>query len=355
MNLKTLFAAALLSGFAAPVCAEELAETEPLRATNCLQSANSLNNVAKTVKNLADSIEIHGYIQGGYDYQSSDNANTFDFKRAIVWAKANITDKWSFMYMHNFKASTLEFYTTYSFCKAFNVRLGQYKHSLSMENAMSPSKLELIDCYSQAVSYMAGYTDPLTGNWGGRDQGLLLYGQAGNTGLKYELGIMNGQGINQKDKNREKDFILKLDYRVCDPLRIVVSGQIGRGHAVDSSSVNIIAKNQNYKRNRLTAGFEYIGKPFSLRAEWLKGWDNAIQSQGVYATAMVPVCKKVEAVASYDYLTRNIHSDLQQSNYTIGLQYWFFHRCRLQAQYTRCCPGNAKDYNKLQLQTQIYF
>lgn len=355
MKFKILLAAALIAGAAAPLCAEELTENNQQENKQETELSNNLLNVIKGAENLASRIEINGYVQGGYDYQSSDNSNTFNYKRAIVWAKAKITDKWSFLYMHDFKASSLEYYTAYSFNKALNVRMGQFKNSLSMENAMSPSKLEIINCYSQPVMYMTGFNDPLVGPQGGRDIGLMIYGEAGNTGLKYELGVMNGQGINKNDGNREKDFILKLDYSVCPGLRIVTSGQLGRGHAIADSPYNGIHKDQNYKRNRLTAGFEYVSKPLSLRAEWLKGWDGCVQSQGVYATAQAPVCNKLDAIASYDYLSRNTHSDLQQANYAVGLQYWFYKRCRIQAQYTRCCPGNAKDYNMVQFQTQVFF
>lgn len=351
MKLKSILAAALLTiAPAIAVCAEELNENE----TN--NSTTTLNDVIKAAGTVAEKIQINGYAQGGYEYNSSDNSNTFDFKRTIVWAKAQITDKWSFLYMHDFKASSLEYYTAYSFNKALNVRMGQFKNSLSMENCMSPSKLELVNCYSQSVMWMTGFTDPLIGPQGGRDLGLLIYGQAGNTGLKYELGIMNGQGINKKDGNPEKDFILKLDYKVADPLRIVVSGQIGRGHAIALNPANPDIKiGDNYKRNRLTAGAEYASKPFTMRAEWLKGWDGAVQSQGVYATAQAPVCSKVDAVASFDWLDKNTKLNMRQANYTVGLQYWFFNKCRIQAQYTRCCPSFGKDYNMVQVQTQVGF
>ena len=311
---------------------------------------------AEVIDNLAGRIHINGYMQGGYDYQSSDNQNSFNFKRAIVWAKADITDRWSFTYMHDFKASSLEYYTAYRVHKALNLRLGQFKTSLSMENPMSPSKLELIDSYSQPVKYLVGFTDPLIGAQGGRDLGFLVYGDICNTGLKYELAVMNGQGINKNDGNSDKDYAMKLDYRILKPLRIVVSGQLGRGHAIANSPfAPAIQQGDNYKRNRVTAGAEYVGQHFSLRSEWLKGWDGPYQSQGVYATAMKNLCKTVDAVASYSWLDRNSQLNARQSNYTVGLQYWFYKKCRIQVQYTRWCPSFAKDYNLIQLQTQVGF
>ncbi len=350
MNHKIMLAAAMLTmGTALHAGAEET------NNTTTTKGEMTLRDVVKAAESLADRIQISGYVQGGYEYNSSDDSNTFNFKRAVVWAKAQITKNWSFQYMHDFKESSLEYYTTYSFGKALNVRMGQFKSSLSMENPMSPAKVELVDCYSQAVRWMVGFSDPLMGNQGGRDLGLVVFGGLGNTGLNYEVAVMNGQGINKSDGNSEKDFILKLDYRVIEPLRVVVSGQLGHGHAIASDESRGILVGQNYRRDRITAGAEYTSKAFNLRAEWLKGWDKQVQSQGVYATAMVPVCKKLEAVASFDWLDKNTHADARQTNYTIGLQYWYFNKCRIQAQYTRACPSYASDYNMIQVQTQVGF
>lgn len=353
MNTRIIIAAVLLGLGSIPTAFAENNDNED-KAT--LSSAVTAESVGEAVKELASCIKINGYAQGGYDYNSSDNSNSFNFKRAIVWAKANITRHFSFLYMHDFKASALEYHLTYSASRALNVRMGQFKNSLSMENPMSPAKLELVNCYSQPVMYMAGFSDPLMGNNGGRDLGLLIYGEAGNSGIKYEFGIMNGQGINKSDGNPEKDFLLKLEYRPIEPLRIVASGQIGRGHAAGANPFNpTIGEGDNYKRNRFTVGAEYSSDEFSVRSEYLKGWNGPVQTQGVYATALKPLTGSIDAVASFDWLDKNTHMDARQTNYTIGVQYWFFKKCRIQAQYTRCCPSYAKDYNYIQLQTQVGF
>lgn len=72
----------------------------------------------------------------------------------------------------------------------------------TIENPMSPCFVELINCYSQAVNYLAGIngSDPLYGSASGRDMGLLIYGDLFNSLMTYNLAIMNGQGINLKDK-----------------------------------------------------------------------------------------------------------------------------------------------------------
>ena len=191
----------------------------------------------------------------------------------------------------------------------------------------------------------------------GRDIGFLIYGEPFK-GFSYELGVMNGQGINNRDLNKSKDLIAKLSYKPFDALAIVASGQIGHGHAIADSEFNpYVQEGDNYRRHRYSVGANYTTVPFSLRGEYLKGWDGPVQSQGFYATSTVNIIPKLDAVASYDWFDRNTRADFAQTNYTLGLQYWFFNKCRIQAQWTFCDPSSnwKKNYNMLQLQTQICF
>ena len=178
------------------------------------------------MKELTSRITLNGYAQAGWSYQNPNEkaTNAYNLKRTLLWAKARITDRWSFLFMHDFSSVVQEFYTDYRISNdnALTVRLGQFKHSYSMENPLSPTQLELIDVYSQAVLYLAGEgPDPLNGVNYGRDMGLEVYGDLAKGVLHYELALMSGQGINRKDLNNQKDFIAKLELRPIDGLRFV--------------------------------------------------------------------------------------------------------------------------------------
>ena len=56
------------------------------------------------LKDLTSRITFNGYAQGGYSWQdaSSKHRNDFNLKRTLLWAKARITDRWSFLFMHDF-------------------------------------------------------------------------------------------------------------------------------------------------------------------------------------------------------------------------------------------------------------
>ena len=326
-------------------------------------------------KDFTSRITLNGYAQGGWAYQDPNDTktNSYNLKRTLLWAKARITDRWSFLFMHDFSSVVQEFYTDYRITdnNALTVRLGQFKHSYTLENPLSPTQLELIDVYSQAVLYLAGEgPDPLNGVNYGRDQGLMVYGDLFSNYLHYELALMSGQGINRRDANNQKDFIAKLEVRPTKGLRIVGSGYLGTGCAVGTAAWNpTIGVGDNYKRNRYSIGGELKtgqlapgkfkeARPVSVRAEWLGGQDGDVGSRGGYVTTAIPVAPALDVVASAETFDRNTKVDgWDQTNLTAGLQYWFYKKCRFQVQYTRCLCGDmlGGDYNWLQTQVQVAF
>lgn len=326
------------------------------------------------LKELSSRITINGYMQGGYEWndKGGQTTSTFNFKRAIFWGKARITDRWSFLFMNNFANSkgVLEFWTDYRVTKgkALTVRVGQFQHPFSLESPLSPTMLEMVDVTSQAVTYLANGNEPLLGPNYGRDQGIMLLGDLFNDHLHYELAVMNGQGINQNDGNTDKDVILKLDYRPTKELRIVASGQKGRGHAANTCAWNDIQVGDDYRRDRVSFGGELkvptlLGRASTsggicVRSEFLAGKDGDVGSRGAYVTGSVAVGKGVDLIASADYYDRNTSvSGWQQTNLTGGLQYWYYKKCRLQLQYTHSFCGHmlGDDYNRLQAQVQVAF
>ena len=338
-------------------------------------SAQQKSSEIDWTKDFASRITLNGYAQGGWSYQDANDKpqNAYNLKRTLLWAKARITDRWSFMFMHDFSSVVQEYYTDYRVTKGneLTVRFGQFKHSYTMENPMSPTQLELVDVYSQAVLYLAGEgPDPLNGVNYGRDMGLEVYGDLANGVLHYNLGLMSGQGINRKDQNNQKDFIAKLELRPIDGFRVVASGYLGTGCAVGTAAWNPeINVGDNYKRNRYSVGAEYKTQPYtgskykearpaSVRAEWLGGQDGNVGSCGGYVTTCIPVVDALDIVASGETFDRNTKVEgWDQTNLTVGLQYWFYKKCRMQLQYTRCMCGDkiGKDYNWVQAQMQVAF
>ena len=356
-------------------CKMKLLAVMMMAGSSLMASAQQKSSEIDWTKDFTSRITLNGYAQGGWSYQNPNDKpqNAYNLKRTLLWAKARITDRWSFLFMHDFSSVVPEFYTDYRLSKGneLTVRLGQFKHSYTMENPMSPTQLELVDVYSQAVLYLAGEgPDPLNGVNYGRDMGLEVYGDLAKGLVHYELALMSGQGVNRKDLNNQKDFIAKLELRPVDGFRVVASGYLGTGCAVGTAAWNPeINVGDNYKRNRYSVGAEYKTQPYtgskykearpaSIRAEWLGGQDGNVGSRGGYVTTAIPVVDALDIVASGETFDRNTKVDgWDQTNLTVGLQYWFYKKCRMQLQYTRCMCGDmiGKDYNWLQAQMQVAF
>ncbi len=345
----TLAVSMVIFGSTASMAQSSSASTENTAVTTEKNGRTNLKEITEKqwFQELQSRIKLHGYAQAGYTYshKGGQNTNTFDLKRVLFWAEAKITDRWSFLFMHDFSSVVQEYYTDYRFTrnKALTVRFGQFKNGLSFENPLSPTAMEAVDVYSEGVTYLTGCgSDPLLGVQYGRDLGLSLFGETNNGKFRYELEVMNGQGINKKDGNNFKDIITRLEYRPVKGLNIVATGQRGRGHAIASSLYNpAIRPGQDYTRNRSTIGADYKSNAFNVHGEYLNGWDKDAHSWGAYITGSVPLArfgapelgKKLELVASYDFFNFNTDLDMDQHKAIGGLQYWFYKKCRLQVQY----------------------
>ena len=79
-------------------------------------------------KDFTSRITLNGYAQGGWSYQDPNGKpqNAYNLKRTLLWAKARITDRWSFLFMHDFSSVVQEFYTDYRLSKGseMTVRFG---------------------------------------------------------------------------------------------------------------------------------------------------------------------------------------------------------------------------------------
>jgi hypothetical protein len=310
---------------------------------------------------LKDRIHLMGYAQAGYTRNDAgDTNNNFDIKRIIFMAEGKITNDWLLYFMYNFNGggTLLEMYTDYRILPGLSARLGQFKAPYTIENLLSPTVVELIDCYSQATNYLAavGIDDPLRGSTTGRDLGFMLFGNLLSGYLTYNVGFFNGQGINNKDKNSNKEFIGNLMVNPARWLSVGGSFTTGKGNAIGLSDANPeIRTGEDYSRDRWAVGAVVKTKPVSLRTEYLGGKDGKVRSDGYYATASVHVCPKFDIVASYDYLNKNKDLGMKQTNYVAGVQYWFYPRCRIQAQYTYSDKKSADNSNMIQAQIQVRF
>lgn len=201
------------------------------------QEKTSLNQVVNTLK---ERISLAGYAQLGYTYDDAAKPdNTFDIKRIIFMAHGKITKRWTCDFMYDFYngGMLLEVYTDYQFLPGLTARIGEFKVPYTIENELSPTTVELINCYSQSVCYLAGVSgsDKCYGMTSGRDIGMMIHGKLFHDFLQYKVAVMNGQGLNTKDKNSQKDVVGNLMIYPLEWLSVGGSFIRGTGHAIADS------------------------------------------------------------------------------------------------------------------------
>lgn len=316
-----------------------LAASLLMLATGSLSAQKSAKDVANTLK---ERITLSGYAQGGFtsawipssSYGETKNLTTFDVKRIVLMAHANITNKWSVFYMGSLGKgyNNLEFYTAYRPCSEFGVRLGQFKTVFSIENQLSPASIETITLGSMATNFLAAGngTDPLMGAQSGRDIGLEIYGDLFDRILGYRIGVINGQGMNTIDFNSSKTYEASLTIRPVTFLSFTGSYMNGNTIALNNG-INGIEEGDTYNRIRWSVGGMLKTKYIDLRSEYLYGKDENSVTDGFYITGCARLFKNIDLIASYDSMDLYGITDL--TGITTGLQYWFYPKCRLQIQY----------------------
>ena len=255
--------------------------------------------------------------------------------------------------------------------KELRVRAGQFKRPFTFDNPTHPITQGWYS-YAIAVNALAGLGDRSGEKAsGGRDIGIQLQGDLfpnsnGRRLLHYQIGVFNGEGINQKDKDSKKDLIGGLWVMPIEGLRIGASGWTGTradmivGTYTDPTTGKVVNKLASLCKNRYALSIEYDKDEYLLRAEYIhsQGWgsgkpnDNTVnyalgdKADGWYASAIVPVIKsKLHAKARYQAYRDNKQWNRMKTMYEVGFNYFFYKNLQLNFEYARMNDRTAKKHN----------
>ena len=148
--------------------------------------------------------EFSGYVQLGYEYDG--NTSSFLIRRAQFALAGSLLPSLHYNVRLEFASpQILDAYLDYCPLQALNLRVGELKVPFSIENtAYPPTKIEFIH-YPLVLLRMMGFIDLCGLSSTGRDMGLVLHGsffpRDGYNLLHYDLGVLNGEGINTRDRN----------------------------------------------------------------------------------------------------------------------------------------------------------
>lgn len=303
---------------------------------------------------------LSGYVQAGYEW--SDGSSSFFIKRVRLDLRGALARTLDYRVQLEFASSPkiVDAYLHYKPFRQLNFKLGEYKIPFTIENTdYVPLKFELIE-YPLALQRLMGFAEPIGGRYvggamqggetlkdTGRDMGLTLHGSFFPCGeralLSYDVGVLNGAGINLRDNNRSKDVVTRLMFR---PVRgLTLSGSwYGGEYGADC-----------LERQRVSAGVCYDHGRGVVRGEWIGGRTGyaateeyaagTFDSSGWYVLGGVRVTPSLMPVVRYDTLLSDTASDdSRQTNWTAGILWHPVRPLRCQLNYTYehyAAPGMA--------------
>ena len=239
------------------------------------------------------------------------------------------------------KNPILDMWVRYQPVKEFGVQFGQFKNPLSFEASISPAKYDFID-FSYVVSNLAKMgADDLTGyNMTARDAGFQLFGgllhRDGYSIINYNIGVVNGNGINTKDDNKSKDVFGRLTIKTSNDFALAAYYQWGEANLspIKESDPTKYAEygwngRADYvKTHRWGGGFNYDGEKGFARGEYLAGLTGNLASEGLYVEGgyryhLPKKAGMLWAGGMVDYFCRNtfdyIHRDTK--NAAVNMRY----------------------------------
>lgn len=363
-----------------------------LLALTLAANAQEKDKTAIEIPQWIRNIKISGY--GTLQYQAEDKEsnrhNEFNLRLIRLLADGKIGDfDWRIQMEGSSNAGPgnptvrlLDLYGEWVRHKELRIKVGQFKRAFSFENPTNPVTQGWYS-YALPISNLVGGGDR-TGekSASGRDIGIQIQGDLfpiadGRRLLHYQIGVYNGEGINQKDKDNKKDIIGGLWVMPFDGFRIGVFGWTGtRGDMIvgthSDANGNTVNELASIRKNRYAFSAEYDKDEYTFRAEYIhsQGWgsgkanDNNVnyslgdKADGWYVFGIVPVVKsKLHAKARYNVYRDDKTWSHMKSMYEIGLNYFFNKRLQINAEYARVNERRLEksSYNFFDVQLSFRF
>ena len=337
--------------------------------------ALALSNASAQTAKWINNVKLSGYGIAQYQFVSQDNAksNSFNLRLGRVSLDGRIFDDWAWKAQIQFNGNTstlgssprvLDLFTEWQKYTFFRVKIGQFKNPFTFENPIHPITQGFMG-YSQVVSKFAGFADRAgTHSSNGRDIGIQFQGDflknaAGRELLHYQVGVFNGQGINVKDVDEQKNIIGGIWVMPVAGMRIGCFGWTGsyarKGTWTDAAGITQTGVRKLQQR-RYAISAEYIVNDWTFRSEYAHSTGDAFaktfintndaaskdcslssngdKAQGIYAAIIAPVIKKkLYAKARYDMYQPSKGTEKQRTLYEVGLNYEFNKNVLLTSEY----------------------
>ncbi|MCH4183362.1 MAG: OprO/OprP family phosphate-selective porin [Prevotella sp.] len=343
-----------------------------------------------------NSIKLSGYGMTQYQYSGKDGAkaNSFNLRLGRIMLDGRIKNDffWRIQLQVNGNTSTLgssprlvDLYTEWQKYDFLRVKIGQFKRPFTFENPMNPIDQGFMS-YGQAVEKLAGFSDRNgEHSSNGRDIGLQMQGDflknaKGRNLLHYQVGVFNGQGINVKDVDQQKDLIGGIWVMPVPGMRLGTFGWTGSYARKGTWTIDGVSHNgvRSLQQHRYAFSAEYLFSDWTLRSEFVHSTgqafakalsntndntsndctisDNGSQAQGVYALVIAPIIqKRLHAKARYDMYQPTGDTSKMRTQYEVGLDYEFDHNFEINGEYAFVNDRSLKKNNYSIVDVEVDF
>ena len=351
-------------------------------------TANAQEKTTVEVPQWVNNIKVSGYGMLQYQAQDPEGAETNSFNlrllRFMVDGKIGDFDWRAQIQGTNVKGpgeptvQLVDLYAEWVKYKEFRVKAGQFKRAFTFENPTNPITQGWYS-YANVINALSGFGDR-TGekSSGGRDIGIQISGDLfpnanGRKLFHYQVGVYNGEGVNQKDMDNRKDIIGGVWVMPIKGLRIGAFGWTGsRGGMLDP----VTGEKISIEKNRYCLSAEYDLNEYTFRAEYIhsQGWGAASpgnnvreidyskgdKADGWYVFGIVPLIKgKLHAKARYETYRNMKEWGSSVNQVEVGLNYFFTKNLELHAEYSRVNDRNLADdkhnYNLVDVELAFRF
>lgn len=331
--------------------------------------------------------KLSGYAIGQYQYSDKHNSesNTFSLRIVRLSLDGRILNDFAYKLQGQVNGNTttlsespriVDVYIEWQRYKYAMLKIGQFKRPFTFENPMNPIDQGFMS-YAQNVTNLAGFTDRSgEHSSNGRDIGIQLQGDIFRTGngralLHYQIGIFNGQGINTKDIDNQKDIIGGVWVMPLSGMRIGAFGWTGSYARKDNNGIKSLSK------HRYAISGEYVINDWTFRSEYIhsKGfgfetvyndktnlndsevdYESGDDADGFYALIIAPIVKnKLHVKGRYDMYRPSGEWNNSKTYYEIGADYEFAKNLKLSAEYIYVNDRSLDKHNYSMIDTQLSF
>lgn len=353
-----------------------------------------------------NNVKLSGFGIVQYQYNGLHNgttskSNTFNLRLGRVSLDGRILDDWFWKAQLQFNGNTstlgasprvLDLFVEWQKYDFFRVKAGQFKNPFTFDNPIHPIDQGFMGV-AQSVQKLAGFSDRAGAHpSNGRDIGVQIQGDflknnAGRNLIHYQVGVFDGQGINVKDVDQQKNIIGGVWVMPMDGLRLGWFGWTGsyarKGTWTDAAGLPQSGI-RSLQQRRYAFSAEYKADDWTVRSEYVHSTGYAFakpiantndeaahdcnisadgsKAQGVYALVIAPIIpKKFHAKARYDMYRPSDGAQKQRTQYDLGLDYEFNKNLELSGIYSyvhdrsQNTPTGHSNYSMFDLELSFRF